>query len=98
MGFANNFAEDKAKTTFHRILVEQVLPTFMEKDDALMLLEEHITNNILKVFHFPARALIVDGQAILPTKSRDTTRISSVDHIVQYFLRRPRKEEAAVPD
>jgi len=82
LGFANNFAEDKAKTTFHRILVEQVLPTFMEKDNALMLLEEHITNNILKVSQLPARALIVDGQAILPRKSRYTSRISSVDYFV----------------
>jgi hypothetical protein len=56
LGFADNFAEEKAKTTFHRILVEQVLPTFMEKDDALLLLEEHITNNILKVSHPPPSA------------------------------------------
>lgn len=49
LAFANDFAEDKSKTTFHRILVEQILPTFMEKDDALVLLEEHVTNNILKV-------------------------------------------------
>ena len=62
--------------------MEQVLPTFMEKDNALTLLEEHITNNILKVSHFPAQAFIVDGQAILQTKSWDTSRISSVDYIV----------------
>lgn len=49
---SNNFAKDKAKTTYHRVLVEQVQPTFMDKDDALLLLEEHITNNILKVCLF----------------------------------------------
>lgn len=46
---SNDFAKDKAKTTFHRVLVEQVQPTFMDRDNALLLLEEHITNNILKV-------------------------------------------------
>lgn len=46
---SNNFAKNKAKTTFHRVLVEQIQPTFMDRDDALLLLEEHITNNILKV-------------------------------------------------
>jgi len=47
---ADNFAKEKAKSTFHRVLVEQVQPKFMQRDEALELLEEHITNNILKVF------------------------------------------------
>jgi hypothetical protein len=47
--FGDNFAQEKAKTTFHRVLVEQVLPTFMDRDAALELLEEHLTNNLLKV-------------------------------------------------
>ena len=46
---ADDFARDKAKTTFHRVFVEQIQPTFMERDEALFLLEEHVTNNILKV-------------------------------------------------
>jgi hypothetical protein len=46
---AENFAKETAKSNFHRVLVEQVVPTFMDRDDALLLLEEHVTNNILKV-------------------------------------------------
>jgi hypothetical protein len=49
LAFASNFADEKAKTTFHRVLVEQVLPTFIDREAALDLLEEHVTNNLLKV-------------------------------------------------
>ena|SRR5579859_1782616 len=47
-----SFAEQKARTTFHRILVEYIVPTFQDGEAALALLQEHITNNILKVRRF----------------------------------------------
>jgi hypothetical protein len=50
--FADDFAKEKAKTTFHRILVEQILPQFLARDNAMELLEEHVTNNLLKVPRF----------------------------------------------
>lgn len=49
--FADEFAQEKAKTTFHRVMVDQILPTTMTRDIAFGLLEEHVTNNILKVTH-----------------------------------------------
>jgi hypothetical protein len=76
--FADDFAQEKAKTTFHRVLVEQILPTFMERDTALELLEEHLTNNLLKVF--PSRVVLtVDGQTILSSKSWNSSRFSVVN-------------------
>jgi hypothetical protein len=74
--FGDDFAQEKAKTTFHRVLVEQILPTFMERDTALELLEEHLTNNLLKVF--PSRAVLtVDGQTILSSKSWNSSRFGT---------------------
>lgn len=49
IALGDDFANEKAKTTFHRVLVDQILPTFMERDAALELLEEHVTNSLLKV-------------------------------------------------
>jgi hypothetical protein len=47
---SDGFAQERASVSVHRILVEQILPTFMKRGDALDLLEEHVTNNILKVY------------------------------------------------
>ena len=77
--FGDNFAQEKAKTTFHRVLVEQVLPTFMDRDAALELLEEHLTNNLLKVLSPVNYFWSVDGQTILSTESGDSTGICTLD-------------------
>ena len=78
IGFGDNFAEEKAKTTFHRVLVEQVLPTFMERETALDLLEEHVTNNLLKVCA-SAMVLTLDGETILSTKGWHSTGVGTIN-------------------
>ena len=60
--FADEFAKDRANTTFHRVLIEQILPQFMSKDCALELLEEHVTNNLLKVLSCERRLNIQMGK------------------------------------
>lgn len=81
IGFGDNFAEEKAKTTFHRVLVEQVLPTFMDRDKALDLLEEHVTNNLLKANSCNVR-LTVDGETILSTEGGNSAGVCIVDCFV----------------
>lgn len=49
MWLGGDFGKEKAKTTFHRVLIEQILPQFLDRDNAMDLLEEHVTNNLLKV-------------------------------------------------
>ena len=48
--FAGELGKEVVKTTFHRVVVENVVPQFITRDDALELLEEHVTNNLLKVY------------------------------------------------
>jgi hypothetical protein len=83
---AKDFAKNKAKTTFHRVLVEETLPTSMTREKAFALLEEHVTNNLLKVG--PCGPFLrLDGQTIFSAESWDSTRFCSIEPSVQYILR-----------
>jgi hypothetical protein len=66
------------------VLVEWILPTFLKRDDALDLLEERVTNNLLKVSSLSVLSL--DWQEILSPEGWYTAKRSTFDCTMQYLL------------
>jgi len=77
--------------------VDKVVYTFSQKQDILQLLEEHITENIVKVrHHFINHTTIlmfcVDWARLLPPGCGHTTRISTICAVMFFLLRRSGKK------
>jgi hypothetical protein len=85
------YATKLASTLKNAILVDQVPYQYQGKDELVQLLDEHITENIVKVdtkcrliYPIPDCASALDRGPILPASCRDPTGIGLV--IVALFL------------
>ena len=88
------YAIELASTLKNTILVDQIPYHHQRREDLIQLLDEHITENIVKVETVASRPVrlsdctpILDWQRILPASCWDPTRISLVLVTVLLLLR-----------